>query len=257
MTKWIVRLSLAGALMLAGAPCIAIAQAPAAGALPAGDAVIARYVEATGGVAAYDAIRNRVVHARMEILGAGVVLGVTVYSARPNSIYTLAESEATGRIESGVSDGVAWENSAMRGAIIKEGAERDDMLRDAIFDRIAHWKDHLRSAECTGLVDVGGKPTYRVLVTPKAGSAQTLYFDKESGLLARTETTVQSPAGAVTVVAEPGDFRKVDGLTMAFISRVNVLGQQRVLTVEKIEHNVDLPGDRFAAPAEIKALIKK
>jgi len=250
-------LTLAGALALAGAISSAFAQAPAGGALPTGDAVIAKYVEATGGVAAYDAIKNRVVHARMEILAANVVLGLTVYSARPNSTYTLVESEVTGRIESGVSDGVVWENSAMRGAVIKEGAERDDALRDAIFDRMAHWKDHLQSAECTGIVDVNGRPAYRVVATPKAGSAQTLHFDKESGLVVRTEATVNTAAGPVTVVAEPGDFRRVDGVLMAFASRMDVMGQQRVVTVEKVEHNVDLRADRFTPPAEIKALIKK
>ena len=257
MTKWIVSVALAGALVLAGAIGSAFAQAPAAGALPTGDAVIAKYVEATGGVAAYDAIKNRVVHARMEILGANVVLGMTVYSARPNSTYTLVESEVTGRIESGVSEGVVWENSAMRGAVVKTGAERDDALRDAIFDRMAHWKDHLKSAECTGTADVNGKPAYRVVATPKAGSAQTLHFDKESGLVVRTESTVNTAAGPVTVVAEPGDFRKVDGILMAFSSRMDVMGQQRVVTVEKVEQNVELPADRFTPPAEIKALIKK
>jgi hypothetical protein len=257
MTKWIGSVTLAGAMVLAGAISSAFAQAPAAGTLPTGDAVIAKYVEATGGVATYDAIRNRVVHAQMEILGANVVLGMTVYSARPNSNYTLVESEATGRIESGVSEGVVWENSAVRGAVVKEGAERDDGLRDAIFDRMAHWKDHLKSAECTGIVDVNGRPAYRVVATPKVGSAQTLHFDKESGLVVRMETTVNSAAGPVTVVAEPGDFRKVDGILMAFASRMDVMGQQRVVTVEKVEHNVELPADRFTPPAEIKALIKK
>ena len=96
------------AIAVGGGP--AFAQAPAA-PLPTGDAVLAKYVEATGGAAAYDAIKNRVVHARMEILGAGVVLGLTVYNAPPANLYTVVESEATGRIETGVSDGVAWENS--------------------------------------------------------------------------------------------------------------------------------------------------
>jgi outer membrane lipoprotein-sorting protein len=257
MIKWIVSVTFAGAMGLAGATSPTFAQAPAAAALPTGDAVIAKYVEATGGVAAYDAIRNRVVHARMEILGANVVLGLTVYSARPNSTYTLVESEVTGRIESGVSDDVVWESSAMRGAVVKTGAERDDGMRDAIFDRMAHWKDHLKSAECTGTADVNGKPAYRVVATPKAGSAQTLHFDKESGLVVRTESTVNTAAGPVTVVAEPGDFRRVDGILMAFSSRMDVMGQQRVVRVEKVEHNVDLPADRFTPPAEIKALIKK
>ena len=232
------------------------AQAPAA-PLPTGDVVLAKYVEATGGAAAYDAIKNRVMQARMEILGANVVLSLTLYAAPPADLYTVTESEATGRIESGVSDGIAWENSAMRGAIVREGVERDDALRDAIFDRMAHWKEHLRSAECVGTTDVNGKTAYRVVATPKSGSAQTLYFDKDTGLLVRAETTVNTAAGAVPVVAEPGDFRKVDGIMLAFTSRMKVMGQERVVTIEKVEHNVAMPADRFALPAEIKALVKK
>ena len=242
------------AIAVGGGP--AFAQAPAA-PLPTGDAVLAKYVQATGGAAAYDAIKNRVVHARMEILGAGVVLGLTVYNAAPANLYTVVESEATGRIETGVSDGVAWELSAIRGAVVKDGVERDDVLRDAIFDRMAHWKEHLKSADCVGTTDVNGKPAYRVVATPKSGSPQTMYFDKDSGLLVRIETTVNSAAGPVPVVAEPGDFRKVDGIMVAFTSRMQVMGQERVVTIEKVEHNVELPAGRFALPAEIAALVKK
>jgi hypothetical protein len=256
MRKVMLATCTAAVLAIAAGTGLALAQAPAA-PLPTGAAVLERYVEATGGLAAYDAIRNRVVHARMEILGAGVVLGLTVYNATPANLHTVVESEATGRIESGVSDGVAWENSALRGALVKDGIERDDALRDAIFDRIAHWKEHLKSAECVGTTDVNGKPAYRVVATPRSGTPQTLYFDKDSGLLVRTETTVNSAAGAVRVVAEPGDFRKVDGIMVAFTSRLNVMGQERVVTIEKVEHNVAMPADRFALPAEIKALVKK
>jgi hypothetical protein len=247
----------AGALLALGAGAGSAYAQVSAAALPTGDAVLAKYVEATGGLAAYDAIRNRVVHARMEVMGAGVVFGLTVYNAAPASLYSVVESEATGRIETGVSDGIAWENSAMRGPIVKDGVERDDALRDAIFDRIPHWKEHLKSAECVGTTDVNGKPAFRVVATPTKGSPQTLYFDKDTGLLVRTETTVNSAAGAVSVVAEPGDFRKVDGIMLAFTSRMKVMGQERVVTIDKVEHNVEMPADRFALPAEIRSLVKK
>lgn len=244
------------ALAIAAGTGPAFTQAPAS-PLPTGDAVLAKYVEATGGAAAYDAVKNRVVHARMEILGAGVVLGLTVYNATPANLYTIVESEATGRIETGVSDGIAWENSALRGALVKDGIEREDALRDAIFDRLAHWRDHLKSAECVGTTDVNGKAAYRVVATPKSGTPQTVYFDKDTGLIVRTETTVTSAAGAVPVVAEPGDFRKVDGIMVAFTSRMQVMGQERIVTIEKVEHNVAMPADRFALPAAIAALVKK
>jgi hypothetical protein len=271
MTRPIVTLLLAGLLTLAGSTRVAqaqvaapppppqavVVQAPAGAALPTADALLTRYLDATGGVAAYDAIRNRVIHARLEILGAGIVLGVTAYSARPDSAYALVESEATGRIESGASDGVVWENSAMRGPIVKEGAERDDSLRDAVFDRMAHWKDHVTAAECTGAADVNGKPAYRVVLTPKVGAAQTLYFDQSSGLIVKSETIVNSSAGVVTVASEPSDYRRVDGVLIPFSSRMSVMGQQRALTIDKVEQNADLPADRFALPAEIKAIVKK
>jgi hypothetical protein len=239
------------------AAVLALPQAAAGQALPTGDAVLARYVEAMGGVAAFDAIRNRVTHARMEIPATNVSLALTIYAAAPADLYTLVESEATGRVESGVSGGVAWERSASRGPGVKDGAEREDALRDAIFDRLAHWREHLKSAQCVGTSDVNGVPAHRVVVTPKSGSPQTMYFDGDSGLLVRVETTVTSAAGVIAVVAEPGDYRRVDGILVPFRSRMTVMGQERVVTVEQVEHNVAMPADRFSLPEEIKALVKK
>jgi len=122
---------------------------------------------------------------------------------------------------------------------------------------MAHWKDHLASAECTGVADVNGKRAYRVVATPKVGSVQTFYFDAETALLLRSETTVTSAAGQIAVTSEPADYRKVDGILTPFTSRVSLLGQQRTLTVDRIEQNVDLPADRCDPPAEIKGLLKK
>jgi hypothetical protein len=256
MTHRTIALGAVVALTLCAVAQRAGAQAPAS-PLPTGEAVLAKYVEITGGEAAFTALKSRVTRGRMVITGAGVEISVTTYAAAPGNTYTVAESKATGRIESGVSDGVAWENSALRGPSVKDGAERDDAVKAAIFDRLAHWKAHLKSAECTGTAEVKGKPAYRVTTAPMLGTPETLFFDVESGLLVRVETRVTTAAGAVSVAAEPSDFRKVDGILIPFSSRMEVVGQERVVTVEKVEHNVEFPADRFALPAEVKALIKK
>jgi hypothetical protein len=36
---------------------------------------------------------------------------------------------------------------------------------------------------------------------------------------------------------------------------VFVAGQTRIVTTERVEHNVEIPADRLALPAEIKALV--
>ncbi len=44
---------------------------------------------------------------------------------------------------------------------------------------------------------------------------------------------------------------------MPFSNRAMIIeaGQERVVTIMKVENNVTIPADRFALPAEIKALV--
>jgi len=243
-------------VLLFGGAGLPQAQAPAAGTLPTGEAVLTKYIEATGGVAAYQAIKNRVLKLKIEILGTGVTIMATVYQARPDRTYALAEADAIGRIETGVTDGVAWEKSDLRGALIKEGQERDDALRDAQFDRLVNFRTLHKKIECLGLETVEGKQCYKVVLTPNVGSPQTVYYDRDSGLTVRSESMLATAAGTFSVVSVPSDYRQVaDGIRIAFTNTVTVAGQTRVNTIERVEQNVDVPADRFALPAEIKALL--
>jgi hypothetical protein len=257
MRTKVIRAVSAFALVAVAAGVVAAQPPPQAEKLPSGETVLARYVEASGGIAAFQALKTRFVKATMEIPSAGVVLGLTIYAAAPDRTYTLAESDVTGKIESGTTDGVAWEISPQRGAIVKTGPERDDAMRDAILDRMVHWKDTVKTAECVGIGMIDSKPAFKVVVTPKTGSAQTFYFDRTTGLVLQVESVAVMPGGTVTVFAKPSDYRKVDGVLIPFTNRVTLveIGQDRVVTVQKVEHNTDVPASRFALPAEIKALV--
>jgi outer membrane lipoprotein-sorting protein len=236
-----------------GAPAPAQAKA----ALPSGAELLAKCAEALGGQAAFDKIKNRVARGTLDLGQAGVTLAVAVYSAKPDRIYMVADSDVTGRIETGVVDGLAWENSAMRGAIVKEGVEKADAIRDATFDRLIYWKDTVAKAETSGTAEVDGKTVYKVVVTPKVGAPQTVYFDRESSLVVQLDTTMVVGGQSLDIVSKPSDYRVVDGIKSPFKMVQYLLGQERVLTLEKVEHNVDLPADRFEPPAAIKAIAGK
>jgi hypothetical protein len=256
----VIVMALAGQAFAQAKPAAPASQAKAAPtktALPAGEALLAKYVEATGGQAAYDKIKNRVSQGKLDLGAAGITLSLAVYAAKPDRVYTVADSDMTGRIESGVVDGIAWENSGMRGALVKDGPEKADAIRDATFDRLVYWKESTKSAECVGTADVDGKTAYKVVVTPKQGSPQTLYFDRDSGLILQTESTMVVSGQSIDVVSKPTDYREVDGIKAAFKMMQVVMGQERVLTLEKIQHNVELPADRFALPPAIKAIVEK
>jgi len=257
MTKRATFMAVVVAFLLLHVVAPAVAQPAKPEALPTGEAVLAKYVEASGGLAAFDAIKNRVTHATLQIPASGLTMKTTVYAARPDRLLTVVESDVIGKVESGVTDGVVWENSAIRGPIVKEGQERANTLRDATFERLVYWRTVFKSAECVGTDTVEGKRAFKVVMTPDSGSPLTLYFDADSGLLARAEWTYEGAEGKFPLVASFSDYRSVDGIKMAFTSKVSVAGQERTVAIERVEHNVDMPADRFALPAEIKALLKK
>ena len=232
--------------------------------LPDAKVVLDKYVEATGGEKAYSKIKNRVTEARMEIVGQNIVLKMTVYAARPNLVYSLIESDVTGKIESGCDGSVVWENSLIKGPEIKTGTTRAAALRDFAFDRFANWSDTYDKAEVEGIEDVDGKACYKVVLSPKPFTVDEpvktepimVFVDKQSGLIVKLESKIISPAGTIPAVVLLKDYQRVDGILIPHKMHTKVLNQDRVMTIDSVKHNQDLK-DRFVLPDEIQALVKK
>lgn len=226
-------------------------------ALPSGEVVMDNYVEATGGLEAYGKIHNSVFRGSFEIEQAGIKADLIIYQAMPNKIYTRLESDAMGTIESGSNGEVFWERSVMTGPKLKEGQEKEDAMRDAVFNKFARWREIYQKAECMGVEPVDDAPCYKVIITPKSGSSQTLYFDKASGLLVKAKSVVEHQMGSIPVEASIGDYKEVDGILVSHKAKVSVMGQTRMVIAESIEHNMDIPEDRFSLPEEIQELVDK
>jgi hypothetical protein len=237
----------AAVIVLAGCPAAAQDAPPAA-------EVLDRFVEATGGIEAYDAVENRKTVASMDIPAQGMTFTLTMWSKRPNQVYTEIENAMVGKITKGVSGDVVWENSIMTGPVIREGDERESALREAAFERYVYWRDNFEKAELAGEETVDGTDTWKVVLTPASGEPSTMYFDKESGLLKRVDTVASTEMGKIPVEAHLSDYRDVDGIKLAFKTVISLLGQERVFTTESVEQNVEIPEGMFDLPGEIKAL---
>ena len=91
---------------------------------PTGAEIADRYTEVTGGMAAYDRVKNRVQRATVSLPAQDVEMDVTIYLAKPNKSYLIIDAPQIGTIKKGTIDGVVWETSLMTGPVIKEGSER-------------------------------------------------------------------------------------------------------------------------------------
>ena len=249
--------TLALTLAVAVAVSLTATVSPAAAeeaAMPDAAAIMDRYVEATGGKEAYEKIQNRVVQGLFEMADQGISGDLTIYAARPNRLYSIIQADALGTIERGTDGAVVWEKSDMAGPIIKDGQEKVDMLRDASFDRLVNWRQVYSRTETVGRETIGDKDCDKVEVTPAEGPSQFMYYDRESGLLLRVDATLETQMGTITVESYMGDYQATDDILIPREVRIKVMGQERRLITRSVEHNVDLPADRFNLPADVQAL---
>lgn len=226
-------------------------------ALPSADAVISRFVAATGGKAAWEARHSQIEHATIEFAKLGVKGSITIYEAAPDKYLALTELPAIGKMATGSDGQVAWESSAIQGPRIKQGAERAEALRDGTFNAPLHWQKMYVKGENAGSETVEGHDCYKVVLTPQEGQPMTEFYDKKSGLMVKTVATISSQFGDVSAEVVYDDYRK-DGDLLSPHRLLNRAAQQEfIVQIENVDVNPELPKDRFDLPAEVKALLNK
>src|SRR2546423_3050598 len=188
----------------------------AADKLPTGDAILDKYIEVTGGKAAYEKKRTEVSTGVMEFTGKGVKAHMTTYQAAPNKSYMVVEIDGIGKMEDGTDGSVVWERSALKGPRLKSGEEKAISLRGAAIQHDVRWRDYFAKAECTGVEPIDGHICYRVVLTPKEGQPETRYYDKKSYLLVRTNMILKTEMGEIPAEMTVSDYRAVDGVLMPF-----------------------------------------
>ena len=221
---------------------------------PEAIAVLDSFVSAVGGEEAYAKLQNRRTRATVRIADHPIEIRLLEYRARPNRTYSFFESEVMGNIESGVNGSVAWSLDLMRGPQLKTGSERGFELRAAWFDGEIQWRKGFQAATYNSTVDLDGTMCHKIALTAPGGGSETRFYDISSSLLVKTEIVLELPEGQVTMEISHDDYRRVDGLQLAHQVGISVLGQERTLAIESIEHNVELPERIFEPPAEILQL---
>jgi hypothetical protein len=257
--------TLATALWLALCGAVLLATHPALGQdekLPKGEVILDKYVEATGGKAAHSKIKNRVARGTFEIPGqqqsmTGSLLG---YSARPYYVHSIVEIPGVMKQERGTDGKIAWKRRSMAGAVLIEGDEREQFLREAFFDKDVEWRKLYKKAKTVGIEDVNGKPAYKVELTIDDSNKMTAFYDKESHLLVKTTTIAKTPRGETPIETYFSDYKDVGGVLTSHAQRQRVLGPipiEQTFTFQSIKANVELPEDCFELPDEVKELVKQ
>ncbi len=229
----------------------------AADDLPKAETILDKYIEVTGGKAAYAKLHSDISTGTMTMGAMGMTGKLVAYTQEPAKRVMEVTIEGIGKISDGTNGDVAWALSAIQGPRLKEGDEKADTLLQARHNADAEWRELYKAVETVAVEAVDGKDAYKVVLTPKSGKPVTKWFDKQTNLVVKIAVTSKSPMGEMAVESSIGDYRKEGDILMPHKMVSHVMGQDMTISIDKVEQNPEMPKDKFDPPAEIKALMNK
>jgi hypothetical protein len=248
-----VLLSLAQARQRPAKPLVSAAQ------------VLDRFVEVTGGRAAYmrltSSITSATVTAWAERLSPGkrerIEMGkhtFEIYAKAPNRRLNVIKTPGEKDGREGYDGKMGWiDRGGPTGAVELASKVMPKRRREAAFNAPLRWRELYEKAELIGVRQVDQRDAYAIRLTPASEEPIVHYYDTRTFLLLRTDEMEETPVGTAPTESYLSDYRVVDGVKMPFVIR----GRQRLptgivevrLTVTRIWTNVPIDDALFARPA--------
>ncbi|MCU0633737.1 MAG: hypothetical protein MUE41_02590 [Gemmatimonadaceae bacterium] len=216
------------------------------------DDVIAKYVEARGGMAKLKAITSMKAVGKME-LGPGIEAPVSMEQTRPSSMRM--EFTIQGLTAVQAYDGTtAWSIMPFQGKKdpdVMPDDQAKSFIEGADFDgALVDWKAKGHTVTLVGKDKVEGSDAWKLKVVLKSGDERTVFLDADSYLEIRNEQKVKMQGTEVETFTNIGDYRDVAGTQVPFSVEQGAKGAPGVqrFTIEKYEPNVAIDKARFVMP---------
>lgn len=206
------------AMAIAATPIAARVRSPTQiSGLPSVDAVLDKYVTALGGRAAIERHTTRLMKGTYAIPTKNYSTTVEAYAKAPDrfAFHMTGKGSTASR---GFNGTVGWSRDfSEEGLRLLDGATLDADRLEADFHQPIHWRQRYATMTVTGVETLAGRQAFVVDAVSPA-SRETMYFDAESGLLARRD--VPQYRGFQRVQVYFDNYRSVGDLQQPFTIRI-------------------------------------
>jgi hypothetical protein len=216
---------------------------------PTVDQILDKFEQAVGGRQAFEKITSRVTTGTFEISSMGLKGEIEIYAKAPNKSLTIQNLAGVGEIRDGYDGKIAWSQNPMMGLREKSGAELAAIARASDIHAPIKTRQLYSKLELKGKEKVGNRETYVILATPAEGAPVKMYFDTQTGLMARTDTDLDTPQGQFRIETTVDDYREVDGVKIAFTMRQDSSVASAVIKLTEVKHNVAIDDAKFNKPS--------
>jgi photosynthetic reaction center cytochrome c subunit len=217
---------------------------------PSADQILDKYVRAVGGAERLARLSSFV--AKGTSVGYGLVA-----EKRPVEIFAKATGQRTTIVhtENGDSTTAYDGRSGWIAApqlplpvLPLTGGDLDGARLDADLTFPARLKQALSQWRAGPPSDIDDHDVQVVQGTSAGGAIATLYFDAETGLLARQVRYTNSPVGRIPTQIDYSDYRDVAGVKMPFKWTVTWLDGRENFELTEVQPNVPVDAAKFARP---------
>jgi len=218
------------------------------------DSLVAKYIQATGGLEKMQAIQT--LRRSGKFTGGGGFEAVVVQeNKRPTSVRE--EFSLQGMTGINAYDGRdGWKIEPWNGKRDPESLGEEEMhsiLDDADFDGpLVNYQAKGNRVEFQGTEQIEGSDAYKLKVTRPNGDVSFFYLDTEYYVPIRIDTQRMIRGAPQEFETSLGDYKQVNGVYMPFSFESGPKGSDSAnrskITYDKIEANVQLADQRFQRP---------
>jgi len=236
--------------------CAAFAVAPLSLGAQTVDEVIAKNIQAEGGMARLESVQTLRTSGKMTI-GSFDVRFVQE-NKRPDKVREEAIIQGMSQVQA-YDGATGWQVNPFEGRRDPELLSADDsksLQVDADIDGpLVNYREKGHKAELVGHDSVEGTDCYKIKLTLKNGDVRYYYLDTDSLLPIKLETQTSIRGSIQENETYYGDYEEVNGIYYPFAYESGQKGStDRVkFTVEKIEQNVPLDDSLFSVPVVKKS----
>lgn len=223
---------------------------------PTAGEIFNMYIKACGGKAEFDKIKSRITLSVTEDDATKEKTEVKNIQAKPVKLYAEYKSGSLGNVISGTDGTTAWEISTSGKPRIKEGLEKEILLRECILDKYIYHEKIFKNVEAQGKANLGDKNYYKVIGTLFSGDTQTLYFDMQTHYLVKIEMKYAVGGKEYPVEQFLSQYKNAGKVLLPYRTQTHSNGRVKYTNITKITNNPKLPKTQFDLPKEIKKLKK-
>jgi hypothetical protein len=184
------------------------------------DDLVAKNIQARGGIAALHAMRSLTYRGKLLINDGQIEVGLVQTVARPSSIRVEVSLQGLTQIQA-YNGTVGWQINPFQGRKDPERLSADDIksLAETVADfdgALVDWQKKGNKLEYLGTEDVDGTQAYKIKLTRGSGDTEYVYLDPDHFLEIRLLSQRIEHGVTVETETDLSDYEKVQGVFVPF-----------------------------------------